>query len=140
MKLSKRLRDRRIAAERVEEIRERIRELMEAMTRITPRYDANGGGGSGGDRMMAYAARIDQLERDLTRASRLAYRISRDVLEIVRQLPEQECTVIICRDFLGMSWSATAAEMELSVRQAIRIRERALGYRHSVDKMGTEKS
>ena len=129
MKLAKRLRDRRIAAERVEEIRERIRELMEAMTRITPRYDANGGGGSGGDRMMAYAARLDQLENDLTRASRRAYRISRDVLEIVRQLPEQECTVIICRDFLGMSWRATAAEMELSVRQAIRIRERALGYK-----------
>lgn len=140
MKLGKRLVQRRTAAERVGEIRERIAQLRESMERITPRYDANGGGSSGEDKMMAYAARLDQLERDLTRASRRAYRISRDVLEIVRQLPEQECTVIICRDFLGMSWRATAAEMELSVRQAIRIRERALGYRQTVDKMGTEKS
>lgn len=129
MKLGKRLVQRRAAAMRVEEIRERIRELREAMTRITPRYDANGGGGSGGDRMMAYAARIDQLEKDLTRASRRAYRISVETLEAMKDLPQDEYSVIVCRDFMGMSWRATAAELEISIRQAMRIRDRALGCR-----------
>ena len=129
MKLSKRLVQRRAAAMRVEEIRERIRELREAMTRITPRYDANGGGGSGGDRMMAYAARIDQLEKDLTRASRRAYRISVETLEAMRDLPQDEYSVIVCRDFMGMSWRATAAEMDLTVRRCMQIREHALGIR-----------
>ncbi len=129
MKLGKRLVQRRAAAMRVEEIRERIRELRDAMTRITPRYDANGGGGSGGDRMMAYAARIDQLEKDLTRASRRAYRISVETLEAMEDLPQDEYSVIVCRDYLGMSWRATAEEMDLTVRRCMQIREHALGIR-----------
>ena len=127
MRLGKRLVQRRAAAMRVEEIRERIRRLREGMTRITPRYDANGGGGSGEDRMMAYAARLDQLERELTRASRRAYRISLMALEAVEQLPELESAVIICREFLGMSWSRTARECGCSVMQCRRARDRALG-------------
>ena len=127
MKLSKRLRDRRAAAERVEEIRERILRLREGMTRITPRYDAEGGGSGAEDRMMAYAARLDQLERELTRASRRAYRISLMALEAVEQLPEAEAAVIICREFLGMSWSRTARECGCSVAWCRKLRSRALG-------------
>ena len=130
MRLAKRIVQRRAAAMRVEEIRERIRRLREGMTRITPRYDANGGGGSGAeDRMMAYAARLDQLERELTMASRRAYRISVETLEAMRDLPQDEYSVIVCRDFMGMSWRATAAEMDLTVRRCMQIREHALGIR-----------
>lgn len=129
MSLAKKLLQRRAAAERVNEIREKIAQLRAAMTRITPRYDANGGGGSGEDKMMAYAARLDQLEKDLTRASRRAYRISVDTLEAMQDLPQDEYTVIVCRDFMAYSWRATAATMGCSVRQAMRIREKALGYK-----------
>ena len=127
MNLGKRLRERRAAAERVEEIRERILRLREGMTRITPRYDAEGGGSGAEDRMMAYAARLDQLERELTRASRRAYRISLMALEAVEQLPEAEAAVIICREFLGMSWSRTARETQMNVMACRRAYKRALG-------------
>ena len=127
MNLWKRLRDRRVAAERVEEIRERIGKLRAAVTRTTPRYGSDGGGGSGEDKMLAYMARLDQLERELTRASRRAYRISLMALEAVEQLPEAEAAVIICREFLGMSWSRTARECGCSVMQCRRARDRALG-------------
>ncbi len=129
MNPAKKIRERRIAAMRVREIAERIRELREAMTRITPRYDASGGGGSGGDRMMAYAARIDQLERDLTRASRRAYRISIETLEAIGELPEDQYAVIVCRDFLGLSWRRTAERTGYGVMRCRRLREQALGHK-----------
>lgn len=129
MKLGKRLVQRRAAAQRVEEIRERIRDLREAMTRITPRYEASGGGSSAEDKMMSYAARLDTLERALERASRRAYRVSMDALESIRDLPEDQYAVIVCRDFLGLSWRRTAERTGYGVMRCRRLREQALGHK-----------
>lgn len=129
MKLSKRLLERRAAAERVKELQERIGQLRDAVTRTTPRYDADGGGSTGEDKMMAYAARLDQLERELTRASRHAYRISVETLEAMNELEPQAYGVIVMKDFLELSWPRISRETGLSVMQCRRIRDRALGYR-----------
>ena len=129
MKLSKRLSERRAAAERVKELQERIGQLRDAVTRTTPRYDADGGGSTGEDKMMAYMARLDRLETELTAASRRAYRISVETLEALNELPEEAYNVIVMRDFLGLSWPRIAKETGLTVTRCRWIRDRALGYR-----------
>ena len=128
MKLAKRLHDRKAAIRAERELRERIEKLREEVTRITPRYGAGGSGGSGEDKMMAYVARIDKLERELTSAARRAYQLSMRALDAVDRLPDREREVIILRDFYNYSWHVIEKETGIPKTTAIRIREQALGY------------
>lgn len=112
--------------ERLRSLERQKEELREAVTNITQRLTGMPGGGDGHDRMMAFAARLDELEARyadlLAEQAEARLRAEKEIC----LLPEQQERVMRYRYIDGMSWRLISRRMRYSEQHLYRIHDAAL--------------
>lgn len=92
-------------------LEDRLEELREAATSASVALDKVGGGGSGGDQMAAYMARVDELSARLTQVRKAYAAEQMAIILITGELPDQQRRCL--RAFYCHRRSATAIAQEL---------------------------
>ena len=122
------LRRYQIAKRRVGLIQEEIEELRSSKTSPVGLGDGMPRG-SGTSDLSGYAARLDELMRELEAEREMQMVTYREIWNQVKKIPnatEQE--VLTRRYLIGQSWEKIAVEMHYSYRQIIRIHGAALQH------------
>ena len=112
--------------ERLQSLEQQKEQLRAAVTNMTQRLTGMPSGGDGHDRMMAFVARLDELE---TRFAELIAEQAETRLRVERallQLPEQQERVLRLRYLEGYSWRRIAYRTHYDERHLRRIHDAAL--------------
>ena len=122
------LRRYQVAKRRAKMIQEEIEELRSSKTSPVGLGDGMPRG-SGTSDLSGYAARLDELMRELEAEREMQMVTYREIWNQVKKIPnatEQE--VLTRRYLIGQSWEKIAVEMHYSYRQIIRIHGAALQH------------
>ena len=122
------LRRYQVAKRRAEMIQEEIEELRSSKTSPVGLGDGMPRG-SGTSDLSGYAARLDELMRELEAEKEMQMVTYHEIWNQVKKIPnatEQE--VLTRRYLIGQSWEKIAVEMHYSYRQIIRIHGAALQH------------
>ena len=117
----------RNALKRAEMLRESQNRLRDSVTRITGSYSGMPRGSSQDDRMLSYAARLYELDKQIDEMLSVHLEARREALEAVNRLEDiRQQQVIVYRYFDLMSWHKIARKMHYSVQHAFRLHAEAL--------------
>lgn len=112
--------------ERLRSLERQKEQLRDAVTNMTQRLTGMPSGGDGHDRMMAFVARLDELE---ARYADLIAEQAEARLQVERALlllPEQQERVLRLRYIEGLSWKKIGKIMHYDVSTLIRKHKNAL--------------
>ena len=107
-----------------EEIRElRLKKMLPSLTQDGMPH------GSGGSDMSGYAAKLDELLRDLDEQAQRCIDIRKEIVKKIEAMQDEtEKLVLRLRYIHGKKWEEIAVEMDLDIRWVYRLHGRALQH------------
>lgn len=107
-------------------MRDRISSLEDSLTWITARYDAQPGGGSGGDKIAGLTAELIDLREKLARKIADGERKQQQIETAIEFLDASERQVLYVRYWEGRRWCDVADQVGYSVQHIKKIHKRAI--------------
>ena len=116
------------AKKRAKRIQEEIEELRSSKTSPVGLGDGMPHG-SGTSDLSGYAARLDELLRELEAEKEMQMIVYREIRQQIMKVPDQiEQNILIRRYLLGQNWEKIAVEMQYCYRQILRLHGFALRH------------
>lgn len=116
------------AKKRAKRIQEEIEELRSSKTSPVGLGDGMPHG-SGTSDLSGYAARLDELLRELEAEKEMQMIVYREIRQQIMKVPDQiEQNILIRRYLLGQNWEKIAVEMQYCYRQVLRLHGFALRH------------
>lgn len=116
------------AKKRAKRIQEEIEELRSSKTSPVGLGDGMPHG-SGTSDLSGYAARLDELLRELEAEKEMQMLTYREIRQQIMKVPDQiEQNILIRRYLLGQNWEKIAVEMQYCYRQILRLHGFALRH------------
>lgn len=116
------------AKKRAKRIQEEIEELRSSKTSPVGLGDGMPHG-SGTSDLSGYAARLDELLRELKAEKEMQMIVYREIRQQIRMVPDATEQEILSRRYLlGQSWEKIAVEMNYGYRHVLKIHGRALAH------------
>ena len=118
----------RYALRKQKAIEDEIRELR--LKKMLPSLTQDGmPHGSGGSDMSGYAAKLDELLRDLDEQAQRCIDIRKEIVKKIEAMQDEtEKLVLRLRYIHGKKWEEIAVEMDLDIRWVYRLHGRALQH------------